>query len=259
MDIFECGDFAVSKIELAVSVPLGTAERDHPDRRNSGFAFYESGESAYSFSDGRVLKVLCGEAIFLPKGSYYRVDNSVRGVCYAVNFQTAKPLSAYPRVIKLRDRAGALRLFKNAAAVWRAKGAGYELLCASLLYAFLAQLKEEEALGYENTRQSLLIRPGVEAIHQRYAEGMTVAEAAALCGVSPEYFRALFKKQFGVSPLKYIDRLRLERASELLSAGLCSVADASFMSGFSDASAFSRAFRRFFGVSPAEARKKKVY
>ncbi|MBQ7624941.1 MAG: helix-turn-helix transcriptional regulator [Clostridia bacterium] len=251
-------DIVISKVALAMFVPPGSAKKNHPDRPNSGFAFYEAGESRYVFAGGKALNVRAGEAIFLPEGSFYRVEPS-SGVCYAINFETAEPLSAAPQIIKPRNKAGALRLFKSAAAVWREKKPGYKYKCASLLYEFLSGLKAEEALGYENSRQALIIAPGVDAIHREYAGGMTVAKAAEKCGVSPEYFRALFKKEFGVSPLKYIDRLRLERASELLREGMCTVSDAAELSGFSDVSSFSRAFRRFFGVSPAEARKKKSF
>ena len=243
-------DFVISKVKLCVPVSSVRAKKIHRDRPDSGFAYYESGVSRFYFSDGAVLTVREGDVIFLPQGSDYRVETVTEGICWAINFTTAVPRTAPAKIFHLRDRSGALRLFREAETAWREKKEGYGFRCLSCLYGFLAQIRGEAALGYEDRETFQKILPGVEAIRSGYSAPLSVARLAALCRITPEYFRALFKREYGVSPLKYIKNLRMERAAELLKTGLYSVGQAAEACGFDDLSAFSRGFRRWSGLSP---------
>ena len=57
----------------------------------------------------------------------------------------------------------------------------------------------------------------------------------------------------GVSPLAYINSLKITRAKELLLSGMYTVTEVAFMSGYSDISHFSREFKKSTGVSPRNA------
>ena len=73
-----------------------------------------------------------------------------------------------------------------------------------------------------------------------------------MCGITPEYFRKLFCGFYGVSPIKYINALKLSRAEELLASQMYSVTEAAEMSGYTDMSHFSREFKKHTGMSPTE-------
>lgn len=60
----------------------------------------------------------------------------------------------------------------------------------------------------------------------------------------------------GTSYRELRDRLRLERSLALLQGGRCSIAEIAYLLGFSEVSAFHRAFKRWTGRTPAEARAK---
>lgn len=62
-----------------------------------------------------------------------------------------------------------------------------------------------------------------------------------------------FRQMFGCSVYEYVRQLRLEQAYQWLASGTCSVAQAAWRSGYSDAH-FSRAFQKRFGVSPRQVR-----
>ncbi len=249
MHFFE-EDFIISKVTLCMNVSANTARRVHRDRPAAGVVYYENGGGRFDFSDGSVFNVREGEIIFLPQGSDYRAAGEENGSCRAINFQTSPPLSLPPEILRPRDRTGVLSLFRESETAWKEKKEGWEFRCLSLLYALFARLKQESSLGYGDSGKAARIAPAVEAIRSSYSSPLTVAGLARLCGTSPEYFRALFKQKFGVSPLKYLNRLRLERAAELLCTGLYSVTQAARECGFADLSSFSREFRRFSGVSP---------
>ena len=70
-------------------------------------------------------------------------------------------------------------------------------------------------------------------------------------GLSPFYFQRLFLKETGLSPHEYLVHFRLKKARELLIRG-SSIAGAVYDTGFVDQSHFSRAFKRFVGVTPGE-------
>lgn len=65
-----------------------------------------------------------------------------------------------------------------------------------------------------------------------------------------DYFRREFRKQVGLTPPKYQEFKRMERAMALLASGQ-SVKQAAAFVGYSDSYYFSRMFKRYIGVSPA--------
>lgn len=69
-----------------------------------------------------------------------------------------------------------------------------------------------------------------------------------------DYLRKLFKKEIGVTPLEYMTRLRMKKASTMLTAqgdSDYSVAEIARLCGYEDALYFSRVFKKTFGVSPS--------
>ena len=244
-------DFVISKVTYAGMVYSEKARVRTVDRSGFGFACYESGESLYEFDSGLRLTVREGEGIYLPLGSSYRVREVRQGICYAVNFTASAPLSAKPAVFSIRDKSGMLALFRRLEAAWRTKKPGFLYHSRALTYEILRKLYAERETAYGDPEKRARIRPAVEAIHEGYTEDLSITELAKMCRITPEYFRALFRREFGSSPLKYINNLRLVRAEELLKTGLYSVAQVAMLSGFGDLSRFSREFKKYSGSSPA--------
>jgi AraC-like DNA-binding protein len=63
-------------------------------------------------------------------------------------------------------------------------------------------------------------------------------------------------KQEGTSHSTLLDSLRREHAERYLRKPSLGVAETAFLLGFSDASAFIKAFRRWFGMAPLEFRRR---
>ncbi len=81
---------------------------------------------------------------------------------------------------------------------------------------------------------------------------MSISNLSALCGITPEYFRRLFREHFGDSPIAYINKMKLTRAKELLSSGMYSVSETALLSEYTELSHFSREFKRHTGSAPSE-------
>ena len=78
----------------------------------------------------------------------------------------------------------------------------------------------------------------------------TLSEIAEICGVSEGYFRKLFKKYSGENPIDFRQRHRIEKAKQLLLLDTHSIGEIADELHFSDIYHFSKAFKKFAGVSP---------
>ncbi|MBQ8894316.1 MAG: helix-turn-helix transcriptional regulator [Clostridia bacterium] len=245
-------DFNIQKLVLCCFVGAGAGKHDHRNRPSHGLAYHCSGAKEYIFEDGPRLTVHAGEIICLPRSSTYRVLTLEPGECYAINFQEEEELS--PFIFPASD-PGFPQAFRRAERLWKAKKPGYLAACKAELYHILALMQQKQ--GYQPSKKMELIHPAVEYIEEHYdTEPLSIARLAALCDITPEYFRRLFGSFLGCSPIKYINRLKTGRAKELLDSGMYSLHEAATLSGYTDMSHFSREFKKAFGISPSAYRKK---
>jgi len=68
-----------------------------------------------------------------------------------------------------------------------------------------------------------------------------------------------FKNEFGITPLQYINRLRIDRACKYLQKGNNSVTDVCYMLGFNSISHFISLFKSLMGITPKQFQMKKTY
>ena len=92
-------------------------------------------------------------------------------------------------------------------------------------------------------------------MEQNYYRRVSICEVADMLYISDRYLYNLFVKHIGVSPKKYLNELRLNRACELLMSHHMSVTEVAMSVGFDDVLAFSRFFKKNILVSPTEYRK----
>ena len=90
-------------------------------------------------------------------------------------------------------------------------------------------------------------------IQENLGGELSVERVCAEIHLSPYYFMRLFRAQTGYSVYGYILQNRLIRAAKNIRSGM-PVGEAALESGFSDYSAFYRAFRKQFGASPGRIR-----
>ena len=95
----------------------------------------------------------------------------------------------------------------------------------------------------------LRVRDYIEA---HLDEPIEVGALADIAGRSPFHFTRVFAQAVGVSPHRYIVRMRLERAVELMRARRSGLAEIAACTGFADQSHLSRWVRRVYGVSPSQ-------
>ena len=93
---------------------------------------------------------------------------------------------------------------------------------------------------------------------QNYTHPLTNDELSAQTEFSTSYFRKLFHDVYGVSPLEYLQNLRISKAKEMLRNNVGSISEIAASLGYANIYDFSRTFKRETGLSPsAYARNKR--
>ncbi len=99
------------------------------------------------------------------------------------------------------------------------------------------------------------MQKGLSYIDANYTDtNFYVGQAAEFCALSPNNFSQQFKHQFGISPVKYLTSIRIERAKKLLVETQLPVNEVAAQSGFSDISSFQRNFKNSVSVTPTQYR-----
>jgi len=91
-------------------------------------------------------------------------------------------------------------------------------------------------------------------LHDHAARPVTLEEVAGHAALSRFHLTRSFSEVFGLPPLAYHRRLRLEAAATLLRSDAATATDIAAQLGYASLSAFTRAFRGTFGVPPSRAR-----
>jgi AraC-like DNA-binding protein/ligand-binding sensor protein len=91
-------------------------------------------------------------------------------------------------------------------------------------------------------------------IRKNFTQKLSLDDIAGVSGLSAPYFSTIFKDEMGENFSSYLNRLRIEKARELLSTmdlSLCEIARAC---GFDDQSWFSKTFKLYTGTTPGRYR-----
>jgi AraC-like DNA-binding protein len=96
------------------------------------------------------------------------------------------------------------------------------------------------------------VRAYLEANMTGHVDMVSVARQVAL---SPFYLNRIFKAQYGVPPYRYLIRLRIDHATDLLRDSVLTVTQICHRAGFNSLSHFTTTFRRHVGMSPTQYRR----
>ena len=91
----------------------------------------------------------------------------------------------------------------------------------------------------------------LDYIGDNLAADLSLAQLAAVTGMSSRYFAELFRQSTGFAPHQYVLSRRIERAKQCLRDPRISIIDAGLDAGFRNPSHFARTFRRLVGTSPS--------
>lgn len=126
------------------------------------------------------------------------------------------------------------------------------------LFAVLKKLQQRTILDKMEKQESESSRPiriAKQYIMQNFDKNITLEEVCEYVGFSPAYFSTMFKKECGEGFAKYLTRVRMEEAKNLLRETTMPVSEVCEKVGYNDRKHFTHTFHKMTGVNPAEFRK----
>lgn len=145
------------------------------------------------------------------------------------------------------------RLFESSLQESRELAPGWQTaLCsnAAMLFVYLSRAGQTRMAETAPVFNELLDRI-ITYVDQNYPNKITLEETAHIFAVSSSMITHLFSSQMNVSFHRYVVQRRLIASKTLLAEGTPAV-NVCTLTGFSDYSAFYRAFRKEYGISPSQ-------
>ncbi len=116
---------------------------------------------------------------------------------------------------------------------------------------YSVDLKKADA----NLQPVMQMAPVIETIKKRYMEPLEITDLAKIMCMSLSSFERKFKKYFKETPIKYLNRIRIEASCQLLANSDLSISEIAMQTGFYDQSHFSKCFFKYMGKYPSAYRK----
>ena len=171
----------------------------------------------------------------------------------------AKEFSEFLPAAEEKPHIKTLPLFYGDTEIIEMGIAGDEEKLAALsvpLEFMFGRLYEESRKQVQEIGEHDVYRKALQYIKERYTEGITVADVSGHIGYSESYFGYAFKKKYKMSINQYVRELQLAKSKDLLENTSFSVSSVASYVGFDDSNYFSALFKKYFGLSPKEYRKK---
>lgn len=120
--------------------------------------------------------------------------------------------------------------------------------------AFIEQMREavsSSRFAAANPNLAMII----SYIQQHYMEPISLSDVANHFHFNPSYLSTLFSSHHGEGFSEYLNRVRVDKAAELLQTTDMAISDISVQVGYSDHSYFTKVFKKLKGISPSQFRK----
>ncbi len=151
-------------------------------------------------------------------------------------------LEAMEREISL-DRIGACGILARLA----------DVLAATIIRAWI-ECACSDSSGWIAAVRCPQLGKVLVAIHTQPERDWSVAELADVMGASRSSFNDKFSRMLGVTPAKYVARVKMFQARQWIARDNMRIAVAANRLGYDSEASFSRAFKRIIGHPPSEAR-----
>lgn len=188
-----------------------------------------------------------------PPLSYFTIG--VEGVCFSFNDQKEY------RIFNCRKKETDLLFYFNSLFQELDKQSeGYEKICNYLLHILILQLQRitdspfELITAQHPSKECAYIKRYLDS---NYSENITLDHLSALSHLNKYYLSHEFTKYYGISPMNYLNRKRIDVCKELLENTDYGISDIAHLVGFSSQSFLSQSFRKSCGMTAGTYRKLK--
>lgn len=221
------------------------------EKRNFSVLSYRYfGETEFN-QEGNSVKIEEAQVVFIPPDTVYSQSSSKDEILTAIHFNSNYPIFERITPIKTNENSEIKNLFIKLAEL-SAGGKENHLESLSLFYSLLKILFGKDTDNMKPDCPKAL-KEAINIFNSRfYSKKVCVSSVADSLNVSGSYLRHIFSVYLGISPAKYLLRLRIDNAKRLLESGYYSVSEISEMCGYQDPKTFSVAFKGATGKSPVQ-------
>ncbi len=260
----------------------GTRTKDEPNYHSHDYlevAFVLSGNGKYRIDD-EIYDIQEGDLLILNPGIKHQAllnetgeDGTTEFFVGCMNFQlmgeeeNCLPL---PEGSCILHTTGDLRqkLFRICSSMEVEKASSkigrYFMLKSYMIQMILLIIREQyqplehaEGYAFESVNKKYVVEQIVNYFEDHYNEKISLDSIAENMYLSTFYISKIFKSETGDTPIRHLINIRLEKARELLEKGHPgSIQEIAAMVGYEDAYHFSKLFKKHYGISPSQAKKK---
>lgn len=223
------------------------------DRPLWAFVIKYEGETHY-ISKGKEHISNINNIAILPKGSSYDWYCTESGHFSIIEFECDK---VYSDIFSFHVKNGEqyLKIIKKMEVDRACKKTACMLDEFKNLYSLISSaLKTAERKYVPSDREQKILR-AIEYVAQNYNKHICNEELADVTDLSVVYFRKLFKDITGISPIRYVQLFKIQKAKEMLESDYSSITDIGLSLGYNNVYEFSRDFKKCVGISPSEYKK----
>lgn len=162
-------------------------------------------------------------------------------------------------VQELKDYGYIGEIFKKLVNNWYEKLPNYEFITKKFLEQLIFEVSESIKERRHNYSTDLKIEKVIKYMNQNVDKKITIAELSQLVRLSPTYLSEAFRDATGYSIIKFFNKMKIDKAKELIIEGDKKIKEVARLLGFSDEFYFSRMFKNIEGISPSEFYSRNVY
>lgn len=171
-------------------------------------------------------------------------------------------VKSFHNMLKLnqKDFDTVTKIVDNMLTEYKEKKPGYKMDVTGKFYNLAVLLSRIYSLTGEYSENDVFgMAKSIAYIEKHYKESLTVSELSEIAGFSTRHFTRRFWEITQTTPVQYMNEIRLKKAVAYLELTKLPVTEIATQCGFTDSNYFSRQFKKNYGISPSEYRKRLQY
>ncbi len=239
--------------------------------------FLLEGATSYEFADGRTVELPGGHFLIVPPGVRHRGLHDVRkpvqlcGIMFDPQAKQATRQSPFSRTdlawISRRCRQGGMearrlspelrrlvRTLNQQVTAKEAQDAASAALRLTLCATLLEAARQLTTVGTQEPTRAVQI--AIDYMERHLAEPLPMNAVARAANSSRARLFHNFKDATGLTPNDYLQRLRISRAQDALTASAEPITAVALRYGFASSQYFSTVFRKYTGITPQQYRRR---
>lgn len=219
------------------------------------------------------LKVYIGDSEYLLKEKCFSVINSMeihatKCIGEATILLLQIPHTAIPKSDRIDCRnyynEEFSKIFESLISIYQGKEKGYYLEFNSIVFNMLHKIflkfgqvnVSKDVILYEDKEYITKISQVVDYVQEHYMEAITLDDVSNIACYNKQYFTRIFKKHMKITFLEYLNSVRIRHVFDELIYTDTSISEIAERNGFTNNKNFQKSFRKSYGCTPSEMRRK---